>query len=161
MYYNSIKINIFLVLPESLNQWDNKQGRRFSFQEEKGIFLTKLYFHISRELSMGFHLGQECDVMEPLDRLHSRLDNIWFFRFYAQDGFTNFLSQFRPCFFRWSKQFNHSHPPSTNFNQLQPLLSTTKFHCILFSTHFNLFQPTSPIYHPLFTTERNRPLVWQ
>ena len=66
----------------------------------------------------------------------------------------------RPCFFGWSKQFNHSHPPSTNFNQLQPLLSTTKFHCIPFSTHFNLLQPTSPIYHRLFITERNRPVVW-
>jgi len=65
----------------------------------------------------------------------------------------------RPCFFGWLKQFNHSHPLSTNFNQLQPLLSTIKFHCIQFSTHFNLLQPTSPIYHPLFTTERNRPEV--
>jgi len=42
----------------------------------------------------------------------------------------------RPCFFGWLKQFNHSHPPFTNFNQLQPLLSTTKFHC-------NHSQPTS------------------
>uniref|UniRef100_A0A7C8ZK42 Uncharacterized protein n=1 Tax=Opuntia streptacantha TaxID=393608 RepID=A0A7C8ZK42_OPUST len=24
------------------------------------------------------------------------------------------------CFFGWLKQFNHSHPPSTNFNQLHP-----------------------------------------
>ena len=46
-------------------------------------------------------------------------------------------TRLRPCFFGWLKQFNHSHPPSTNFNQLQPLLSTTKFHCIPFSTHFN------------------------
>ena len=70
----------------------------------------------------------------------------------------NHGQRLRPCFFGWLKQFNHSHPPSTTFNQLQPLLSTTKFHCVPFSTHFNLLQPTSPIYHPLFTTERNRPL---
>ena len=73
----------------------------------------------------------------------------------------NYHAPFRPCFFGWLKQFNHSHPPSTNFNQLQPLLSTTKFHCIPFSTRFNLLQPTPPIYHPLFTTERNRPLKVQ
>jgi len=28
------------------------------------------------------------------------------------------LMGLRPCFFGWLKQFNNSHPPSTNFNQL-------------------------------------------
>jgi len=57
------------------------------------------------------------------------------------------ISHIRPCFFRWLKQFNHSHPPSTNFNQLQSLLSTTKFHC-------NHSQPTLTYFNQLhlFTT---------
>jgi len=62
----------------------------------------------------------------------------------------------RPCFFGWLKQFNHSHPPSTNFNQLQPLLSTTKFYCNHSqptSTYFNQLHPFTTPYLPLKETD--------
>ena len=65
----------------------------------------------------------------------------------------------RPCFFGWLKQFNHFHPSSTNFNQLQPLLSTTKFHCNYsqpISTYFNQLHPFITPYLPLKETDPKR-----
>uniref|UniRef100_A0A7C8YF77 Uncharacterized protein n=1 Tax=Opuntia streptacantha TaxID=393608 RepID=A0A7C8YF77_OPUST len=43
---------------------------------------------------------------------------------------------FRPCFCGWLKQFNHSHPPSTNFNPSYQQQNFT-------ATILNSLQPTS------------------
>ena len=67
---------------------------------------------------------------------------------------------------------NSKIPTSTHLNPLQPTSTIlTKFNLSrkktsihfnllqLTLTYFNLFQPTSPIYQPLFTNEKNRPQV--
>ena len=148
---------IFCMLPSCLcgKEYYAAEGSYEQAQDEdwRGAFIGVAPFSLASNLlqmqilTRCYHLlldlsSKQINSFIPNSKATSINECVWW-------------SVFRACFFEWLKQFNHSHPPSTNFNQLQPLLLTTKFHCIPFSTHFNLLQPTSPIYHPLFTTERN------
>jgi len=62
-------------------------------------------------------------------------------------------TRWRPCFFGWSKQFNHSHPSSTNFNPSYQQQNFTAFHSQPTSTYFNQLHPFTTPYLPLKETD--------